>query len=974
MTQMKQFKFMKFTKTLVVLLAVLTIIGCRKDIDGVPTEEIISPSVPYFQETDLTGQVVDENGNPIENARIEFTSFAETSDENGYFKFQSIDINEDGFLTTYEKDGYFDGYKFVFPSESNKSFIKVMMVEKGDAQSFSASTGGTITTDGASIAFKPNTIVFENSVQFYDGNVQAYFHWYDPTAINTPMSMPGDLRGISVEKQFVSLTSYGMVAVELFGSNGEKLNLATNTTATLTMQAPDGEKPGVIPTWSMNEESGYWIEEGEATLIDGNYVAELSHFSFWNCDDPFDLVFIDGFIQNADNFPISNALVKINIVGSTICGSGYTNSEGEFSGYVPKDQQLAISVYDECGNLAYTGPLGEFSDDTSLPPIFATLSSDLVNIEGRVLCDGVPITAGYVKINYGEENYTLLDINSDGSFISSRLLCAFDAFSVSLYAINTDLGTTSDEIFLDSIGTNSINVGVIDACTLQADEWLSLTIDGADLGSVYEVRATSNLEGLSFFASGIDGGVSFRCFDSKLGDVQPIAVAMENMWDSDLSCEGTFCDDININFTTFDRFQDGYIQGTFEGVLYSEVGEAVSVEGDFRIQLDEYIPTAKIGGFVWDDTNMNGLYDANESKKNVTGIYVTSINYAPYVFPDGNFVGFVAADVDFSLQYFLDIGEGTTLLNVGGDETIDNDFNAGGFTETFQFAEGEEYLNFGLGLIEIEQLECNQTPQNGTIFGCDFFGQTLSIEAENGNGNYTYQWNTGETTPSIILNNEGSYSVTVTDASGAMCEAEFEVYSNPGLELQTVVSNPACGNSNGSIQVINEFDFSNIFWSELGFEAFELDGLTPGIYNYEAFDQDGCITNGSITLVDQSTVIGNQVFIDAPEGVQNQFDSGDSPLDSVRVNLLDAQSLDVVETLLTDQAGNYLFTGEYEGEYIVEFIIPDGYEFIENLNGLEDELNSDIIPNDVNPQVGRTEVFGVECGEIILYIDAGVRI
>ena len=972
MTQMKQFKFMKFTKTLVVLLAVLTIVGCRKDIDGVPTEEIIQPAPLFFQETALTGQVVDENGNPIENARIQFSSFIETSDENGFFKFNSIDINEDGFLTTYEKEGYFNGYKFVFPSKSNKSFIKLMMVEKGDAENFNASTGGIIETNGASINFKANTVVIENSTQFYDGNVQAYFHWYDPSSTNTPMSMPGDLRGVSIENQFVSLTSYGMVAVELFGSNGEKLNLAPNTTATLTMQAPEGETPGVMPTWSMNEESGFWIEEGEAALINGNYVAELSHFSFWNCDVPSNLIFIDGIIQSSEGVPISNALIKINIAGSIISGSGYTNGSGEFSGYVPKDRLLEISVYDECGSLLYTGPLGEFSEDTSLPPIFANLTGDLITIEGRVLCDGLPVTTGYIKLDYGEENSTLVEINNDGSFLTSRLLCSFDASIVSLYAINTDLGTTSDEIIIDSISTTSINVGTIDACTIQADEWLSLTIDGTSLGSVYEVQATSDQEGLKFSASGIDGGVNFWLFDAGLGDNQPIAVGMENVWNFDIFCEGTTCNNLNVNFTNFDRFVDGYIQGTFEGELSSVNGETVTVEGDFRIQFDQYIPVAKIGGFAWDDSNMNGLFDNGESKTNVTGIYVTNNNYALILEQDGSFFGYVEADVDFTLQYLIDINESITVLDFGNDESVDNDFNADGFTETFQFAEGEEYLDFGLGLIENTQLECTTIPQGNFVYSCN--PVNLSIEAENGSGNYSFLWSNGETTQTITVIDEGIYAVTVTDSAGTSCEADFTVLTDVEIFVETFVNNPTCGLNNGTIQVLNENELQSVYWFELNQDAFVLTDLAAGDYNYEAVDLDGCSSSGTITLVDQSSIIGNQVFVDAPGGIQNQLDTGDGPLEGVIVNLKDAATNEFVETMVTDDSGIYLFTGEYSGTFIMEFIIPDGYEFVDQINEIDDPSNSDVTPDDVNPLIGRTMEFEIECGEVILYIDVGVRI
>ena len=965
---------MKFTKALVVLLAVLTIVGCRKDIDGIPTETIIQPAVPFLQETDLSGQVVDESGFPIENARLQFSNFSETSDENGYFKFESIDINEDGFLTTIEKDGYFKGYKFVFPSKSNKTYIKVMMVEKGEAENFNASTGGTITTEGANLTFKANTIINEDSGLAYNGDVQAYFHWYNPESVSTAMSMPGDLRGISKENEIVTMATYGMVAVELYGSNGEELNLAPNTTASLSMQAPTGDNPGVIPTWSLNEENGYWIEEGEATLLDGSYVAELSHFSFWNCDDPFTLVQLDGIIQTADGLPVANSLIIIKISGTSMCGSGFTNGDGEFSGLMPKDRFLEIFIYDECGDLVYTGPLGEFSEDASIPPIFVTSNNEITTIEGQVLCNGTALSAGYVKIFYEEENFTLVELEDDGSFSTSRFLCELVGSTVSLYAINTDLGTTSEEIIIDSLGASGINVGVVDACTLQADEWITINIDGEAKETAYEyIHGSYGVNGLNF---GIPEAMFFRLEDATSGLNQPQFILISDYWAIDnISCLGEDCNEFEINFTKFDRFTGGYLEGTYAGKLLDSNGNEFQVNGDFRVQLDEYTPVAKIYGRMWEDINQDGIQDGNEpgiSSLNLYAHFSPTNSKRVVIDPGGNFSTYVEADVDFYLEYTMTNNEIITLQNIGSDD-LDNDFNADGLTESFQLEEGEELNNFGLGIIYQQSLECNTIPQNGFISICDFSAVPLGMNVTNGTPPYDYEWNTGETTETIQALNEGDYSVTITDANGAQCEGEFQIYSYPAQEVEYDVNNPRCGNSNGSITITNDFNFQYVYWFDQNIQAFELNDLTEGVYAYEAFDADGCYTSGSITLVNQETYLGNQVFIDSPIGSLNQFDAGDSPKDSIRVNLLDGESLEVLATALSDITGNYQFTGAYEGDFVMEFIIPDGYEFIENLNGLEDENNSDVMPLDTNPLIGRTEVFTVECGDFILYIDCGIR-
>ena len=84
-----------------------------------------------------------------------------------------------------------------------------------------------------------------------------------------------------------------MMAVELQGASGESLNIAEGSTATLTFPIPQeilGNAPAEIPLWSFNENLGLWVEESVASLQGSNYVGEVSHFSFWNCDAPFELV------------------------------------------------------------------------------------------------------------------------------------------------------------------------------------------------------------------------------------------------------------------------------------------------------------------------------------------------------------------------------------------------------------------------------------------------------------------------------------------------------------------------------------------------------------------------------------------------------------------------------------------------------------------------------------------------------------
>jgi len=149
---------------------------------------------------------------------------------------------------------------------------------------------------GAQIEFKANSIVNENGTP-YDGPVNVSAHYYDPGDFEIPLTMPGDLRGISKDGLEVQLATFGMMAIEIKDDNQNLLQIAEGQTAKLVFPlegAFESQAASQIPLWSLDEETGIWIEEGIATLESGSYVAHVEHFSFWNCDEPFPLVEISG--------------------------------------------------------------------------------------------------------------------------------------------------------------------------------------------------------------------------------------------------------------------------------------------------------------------------------------------------------------------------------------------------------------------------------------------------------------------------------------------------------------------------------------------------------------------------------------------------------------------------------------------------------------------------------------------------------
>ncbi len=109
--------------------------------------------------------------------------------------------------------------------------------------------------------------------------------------------------------------------------------------------------------------------------------------------------------------------------------------------------------------------------------------------------------------------------------------------------------------------------------------------------------------------------------------------------------------------------------------------------------------------------------------------------------------------------------------------------------------------------------------------------------------------------------------------------------------------------------------------------------------------------------------LGDYVWIDENrDGIQDESEPG---FPDVEVELYNCQD-EFITSMLTDEYGNYLFTGLMPGDYYVKFIKPEGYEFSPMDQGGDDALDSDADAD------GYDVCTNLESGESDLTHDAGL--
>jgi hypothetical protein len=577
---------------LLMLAGMLAFASCKKDtlvIDPPPPP--IDNTRNFVQvNTSVAGQVVDKNNAPVSDAMVSFGTANTMTDANGIFKFENVSVLENRAFVKIEKAGYFHGSRTFFAYANQRSNVKISLLEKTIQGTVGASGGTVATPEGVKLVFPADAVVDADG-NLYTGTVQVAAQYLDPTADNISSIMPGDLRGISTDNVEEGMTTYGMVAVELLGSGGELLNVADGKTVQLTMpvgSTQTSSAPAEIPLWYFDETNGVWKEEGKATLQGNEYVGEVSHFTFWNCDISWDLIYLDGSIL-LDGVGLEGAYVCLSFDSgqgwiNTACD--ITNTGGVFSGQVPTNTTLTLKVYasgyTNCGDAIHSQEIGSFTVDVTLDPINidpATVADNSMTVTGTLVdCDNNPVTNGYAKIKLGWAEYYAY--TTDGTIDYTFTYCG-TATDIEISAVDLDDFTQSDAVSYTVAST--IDIGQVQACITLAEyityefdgitytltEYISINDSlGQGSGEQFITGQSSNFENLSLQtlgnAVGTFGGGSMYISGSQTNP------------------NGGTGNDISVTFSQYSEVTGETCIGTFTGDITTASGSTLPITGSFK--------------------------------------------------------------------------------------------------------------------------------------------------------------------------------------------------------------------------------------------------------------------------------------------------------------------------------------------------------------------------------------------------------
>lgn len=441
----------------------------------------IMPNLSVKVNASVSGFITDETGAPVDGANITAGNKQAITNKFGFFSIEDALLPAVAGFVKVEKNGYFSGFRTFVAKEAKETFVRLQLIPKKEAGTIDATAGGTATTsDGAKVSLPANGVVVAGSGAAYTGRVHVAAHWLNPTAADLQLTMPGDLRGIDSAGFMNQLLTYGMLAVELTGDAGQKLQVATGSLATISTPIPSGQAataPATIPLWSFDEANGLWKQESIATKTGSEYVGKVSHFSFWNCDVPSKLVSFTAQVVNEKLQPLKNVAVSISIKGQPYSARwGYTDSAGHVYGYVPANANLVLEILTECRTPVFTKEFSTTTTAVDLGSITATLTQYAVTISGTAVdCNNQPIRDGYVFTT--GSNFVNRIFIDNGAFKHAGLLCTNTGTLITAVAIdneNAEQGIPQE--FTIQPGDNSL--GELHACGISTATQITFSVDG----------------------------------------------------------------------------------------------------------------------------------------------------------------------------------------------------------------------------------------------------------------------------------------------------------------------------------------------------------------------------------------------------------------------------------------------------------------------------------------------------------------
>jgi hypothetical protein len=315
--------------------------------------------VPTF---DLWGLVREVSGAPIFGARVEVGAHSTATTVQGLFELAGVQADA-SLLVRVSRPGYSSAIVRVEPSGLGNQGLHVVLqpaltltlpdAQEGGLVRYEHPAGGDpawAPADGFSVEFQSG-VFLDDQGQELSGAIElsvAVLATHESIA-----AAPGGMLTLDEDGIEQALESFAMAEVRL-SAEGEPVQFSGTAVLRIPLAAELSEGE-VVGLWSFDEDLGYWHREGQGTAESGFFVAEVSHFTWWNADVPLlDRSCISGLLTTPSGKQAAG--MPILAWGIDYLGSSYGNSgpDGQFCVAVKAGGSVRLSSISPVGGDLYS--------------------------------------------------------------------------------------------------------------------------------------------------------------------------------------------------------------------------------------------------------------------------------------------------------------------------------------------------------------------------------------------------------------------------------------------------------------------------------------------------------------------------------------------------------------------------------------------------------------------------------------------
>ena len=573
-------------------------LACHKDFDN--TVITTGPIPTINVQASLYGRVLDAAGTALSGAQVQVNDQILITNEQGLYFAYNQQLNKNGTYVRVQAAGYFPAGRFAYPQLGSSTYLEIVMSAKQPVSFSTASVANVSVSGGASVSIPAQSLVTAGG-QSYSGNYLVAARWLDPSDPATFTEMPGDLRAQDADGLGKVLKTFGMIGVELSSPAGDPLQLAPGQKATIRLPLPAAVQavaPASIPLWHFDEATGYWRQEGSATREGNQYVGEVSHFSFWNCDVPADYILLNGCLVDGAGQPLVNMLVSLTSAQFGT-GFGHTDAQGLFGGLVPANEVLnmTLKVADTCNTVIYATMIGPFTTNTTLAKIEVNLAGQhKLTLSGELVdCSGLPLTTGLAYVYDQTTLVAVLPADANGHFQGTIYTCnPLSTLGITAYDAANPLQSAPAVV---NVVSNMADAGAIPVCsTSTLDQYVTIQLNGIQKTFFQLTGFSSDTDG-SLFAENIDSNYVQLLFNNYSASTsQATIIYMSGLYFTGSSthyfgcdyCPGCPCelsDTGPLIFTNYPQNVGEYATGTASGSVWDfDSGALVPYSLSFRLK------------------------------------------------------------------------------------------------------------------------------------------------------------------------------------------------------------------------------------------------------------------------------------------------------------------------------------------------------------------------------------------------------